>query len=201
MSTQAEAVSSFLSELSLHFGKRFETEDAEDQWLDSMERNLKGYTPSVLKRACQKIIDTRKDRYFPLPAECRKACEEVIKIDRAEATPSFIPGSVDPKNLQSKYDQAYAHADWLIMQGPMGKQAANEGWILTLHDFIRENGHLPKDYEITKCKATAKGFDEDYAKCLRGEAGYLSKSLAGLAETMLKRRYKLTDMVLHGVVK
>jgi hypothetical protein len=197
----SEAVSDFIQELSLHFHKKLDSEADEDMWLASMRRNLQGYSADVIRRGCRRIIDFRKERFFPLPSECRKACEEVIQLEKASSTPKFVPGTPDPKSLQSKYDQAYAHADWLIMQGPMGKQAANEGWILTLHDFIRENGRLPKDYEITKCKATAKGFDEDYAKCLRGEAGYMSRSLAGLAETMLKRRYKLTDMVLHGVVK
>jgi hypothetical protein len=197
----SDKVDKFLTTVMSHFNKRHASIEDEDAWTMSMVDGLRGYDASILERAAQRIILTRKDPGFPYLAQCRDACEQIIKLDRAAETPKFVPGSVDPKSLQSKYDQAYAHADWLIMQGPMGKQAANEGWILTLHDFIRENGRLPKDYEITKCKATAKGFDDDYAKCLRGEAGYMSKSLAGLAETMLKRRYKLTDMVLHGVVK
>lgn len=192
----------FLRIVGSQFNKRHESLDDEKLWVKSMVQGLGHYDAKVLERAAYRIINTRKEPGFPKLAECHEACDYIIKTDRASEAPKFLGVSEETRaKFASSFDSAYAHADWLIMQSPMGKQAANEGWVLTLHDFIRENGRLPKDYEITKCKATAKGFDEDYAKCLRGEAGPLSKPLAGLAEAMLKRRYKLTDMVLHGVVK
>jgi hypothetical protein len=189
----ASAVTKFLTELSLHFGKRFESDEAEDQWLDSMERNLRVYTPSVLERACKRIVDTRKDRYFPLPAECRAACEDIVKIEEAEKAPLLR----EPQHKFAGHaDWQYRRADELIMIGPLGKQAAREGWILSLHDFIRENGRLPtSDLEVRKCKDAARGFDEAYERLLRN-GGVLSPNLIALGDAMLKRRESLRARVM-----
>jgi hypothetical protein len=189
----SEAVSNFISELSLHFSKRFDSEAAEDQWLDSMRRNLRTYSPSVLKRACQRIVDTRKDRYFPLPAECRRACEEIEKVERAE---NARPLDTHAHPLQVGADWKYRLADDLIMCG-LGKRAAQEGWILSLHDYCRNNGRLPtQEHEIRKCIQDAKGFDQAYEDVLNGNGGALTKALEALGDTMLKRREALREKVL-----
>jgi hypothetical protein len=198
----SQSVSNFITSLVVHFPVRHDSDAAENAWLQSMLKNLKPYGASVLSRAAQRIIDNRKDRRFPLPAECRSACEEIIKLDRASETPRFEAASNNATSAQSEYDRRYAHADWLITQAPIGKAAAKEGWVLSLHDFIRINGRLPTErHEIDKCKASAKGFDQAFAECVRGEAGFLSRPLLGLGESMLRRRHKIEDMVLHGVVK
>lgn len=190
MGKQAEAVSKFLAELSLHFGKRFDTEEAEDQWLASMERNLRGYSAAILDKACQRIIDTRKDRYFPLPSECRAACEEAAKFERLSAPqmpldhPSERPGS------------HYALADDLI-HSDLGRQAAEQGWVGALHAFICKEGRLPKDYEIRKCVGWAKEFDEAYEQVLRGDGGACGQALERLGAAMLARREKFRDRVLN----
>lgn len=187
------AVSKFLTELSLHFGKRFDSEEAEDQWLDSMERNLRVYTPSVLERACKRIVDTRKDRYFPLPAECRAACEEIVKIEKAESATRLD----EPKHKFSGHaDWQYRLADDLIMSD-LGRRAARDGWILSLHDFCRNNGRLPtQEFEIKKCIDGARGFDRAYEAVLNGAGGVCAKALEGLGDTMLKRREALRARVL-----
>jgi hypothetical protein len=195
MTTQAEAVSKFLSELSIHFLKKFDSEEAEDLWLDSMERNLKVYSPSVLQRACQRIIDTRKDKYFPLPSECKARCDEIEKIDKASAPPTIEDKA---KQLGDHADHRYRLADELIVSGvPVCRRAAQEGWTLSLHDFIRENMRLPtQDWEIRKCIDGAKGFDEAYEAVLNGKGGVCAKALEGLGDTMLKRREALRARVM-----
>lgn len=191
----SEAVSNFVSELSLHFSKRFDSESAEDQWLDSMRRNLRSYEPRVLKRACQKIIDTRKDRFFPLPSECRAACEQVIKLEKAEEGPR-LDDAHKANPLKGNADWQFRLADELIMCG-LGRRAAHEGWILSLHDFCRINGRLPtQDYEIKKCIDSAKGFDQAYEAVLNGEGGVCAKALEGLGDAMRKRRESLRVRVL-----
>jgi hypothetical protein len=196
------AAGKFIRDVMVFFPVKFDGEAHEDAWTDSMIRNLQCYSPDVLKRAAQKIIDTRDDKYarrFPLPAECKRVCDDIIKWDQLHEAPKLL---VEGTSKIDGYDRAYRHADWLIMQAPIGKQAAKEGWALSLHDFIRVNGKLPADrHEIEKCKASAKGFDEAFAVCVRGEAGMLSRPLLGLGEAMLKRRHRIEDMVLHGVVK
>ncbi len=202
MTNSMSAVSRFLSELSLHFGKRFESEEAEDQWLDSMERNLRVYTPSVLERACKRIVDTRKDRYFPLPAECRAACEEIVKIEKAEQAPKF-DDAAKAKSAYASHDWKTRLADDLIMC-PLGRRAAQEGWILSLHDYVREHEELPRaDFQIKRCIEAAKGFDAAYESLLRdkaqGKAGALNSNLTALGDTMLKRRNELRARVMGRV--
>lgn len=193
----SQAVTNFVSELALHFHKRFDSEAAEDSWLQSMYRNLRPYPPSVLRRACQRIIDTRKDRYFPLPAECKKVCDEIERIERSEQAPTLV----EPKHkLAGHADWEYRLADDLIMCS-LGKRAAEEGWILSLHDFARVNGRLPtQEWEIRKCITSARGFDEAYEDLLRekanGRSTGLQNSLIHLGDEMLKRREKYRQMVL-----
>lgn len=189
----SEAVSEFVAELSLHFSKRFDTESAEDQWLDSMRRNLRVYAPSVLQRACRRIIDTRKDRYFPLPAECKKACDEIEKLEKADNAPKLDTHAHPQKGHA---DWQYKLADELIQCG-LGKRAAKEGWILSLHDFCRNNGRLPtQEFEIRKCIDGARGFDEAYEAVLNGRGGACAKALEGLGDSMLKKREQYRAMVL-----
>jgi hypothetical protein len=83
----------------------------------------------------------------------------------------------------------------------MGKRAARDGWVLSLHDFCRKHGRLPQHHEVDKLKAAAKFFDEQYAIAVRGAAGPNSKALARLGDKMLARRNSLIDRVLHGVTK
>jgi hypothetical protein len=200
------AVAKFIGAIAIHMPRhRAETEAekaTEKLWFKDMVAMFKNYSDSVLERAATRIVRSEsKDRRFPLPAACMKACEEIIKLDRAEATPRLDDKSRAPAQMQSEYDRKYANADWLITQSPMGKQAAREGWILSLHDYIRQHDRLPVEkHEIEWCKDSARGFDKAYEEVLNGRGGVLCKSLEGLGDTMLKRRYKLTDMVL-GVQK
>lgn len=193
----SQAVTNFVSELALHFHKRFDSEAAEDSWLQSMYRNLRPYPPSVLRRACQRIIDTRKDRYFPLPAECKKVCDEIEKIERSEQAPKLV----DPTHkLAGNSDWQFRLADDLI-QCSLGRRAAQEGWILSLHDFARVKGRIPtQEYEIRQCITSARGFDEAYEELLRekalGRSTSLQNSLIQLGDMMRQRREKYRQMVL-----
>ena len=90
------------------------------------------------------------------------------------------------------------------MNGPLGRQAAKEGWIGALHSFARKNSRLPQPgKEIEGCKSAAKGFAEAYAAVVRGDGGHplLAAALERLGAEMLKREDELADRVLHGVVK
>lgn len=183
------AVVKFIGAVSIHFPRhKPETEEdksREKQWVESMIQVLGDYDEDVLQRAATRIVRSEaKDRRFPLPAACRAACEEILKLDRAS----------QPPTIEDKAKQFAGHADWqyrladdLIMCG-LGRQAAREGWILSLHDFCRNNGRLPKEqWEIRKCIDGARGFDEAYEALVRN-GGVLSRELIALGDSMLKRR-------------
>lgn len=190
----SQNVANFITKLMTHFPFKHESQAAEQDWLASMIRNLRGYPSTVLEPAAQKIIDTRTDRRFPLPAECKKICDEIASKEATEKA-MLLPNN---NRLPPEFsDWRIKLADDLIMC-PMGREAAKEGWILALHDFARENGKLPTGPEITRCKAVPKGFDEAYAVCLRGEAGFANNALKALGDKMIARRKDLAARVLGG---
>jgi hypothetical protein len=191
----SQHVSKFLTDLIVHFPVRHDGDAAEDAWLQSMFRNLRNYKSSVLDRAAQRIIDTRGDRRFPLPAEIRKVCDEIEKLDRIETAPKF-DDAARAKKLQDGHDWQKKLADELIMCS-IGKRAAQENWILSLHDFCRLNSRLPtNDYEIRQCIESARGFDRAYEALLRDQGNMMRRPLIDLGDTMLKHREELRVRVL-----
>lgn len=195
----SDKVQKFLTTVMSHFNKRHASQEDEDAWTLSMINGLKGYDASVLDRAAERILLNRNEPGFPYLAECRKACEEVIKLERADRTPKFDDAAKAKAQLDAA-DWQYRLADDLIMCS-LGKRAAQEGWILSLHDFARINGRIPtQEWEIRKCITSARGFDEAYEDLLReranGRSSGLQNSLIHLGDEMLKRREKYRQMVL-----
>lgn len=197
----SENVSNFITTLVMHFPVKHESPEREKEWLSGMASTLRGYGASTLAKAATLLVETRKDRRFPLPAECREACNEIIRRDQAQKSPT-LP-------LDQKFPEFSGHriqlAEELICSGGLGKRAAKEAWILSLHDFCRHNLRLPQsDAEIRKCIDGARGFDEAYEKWVRGEysndAGLTAKFIQ-LGDSMLARREHLRSMVLDGVVR
>jgi len=180
------AVSNFMTDLVTHFPKKHESPAAEKVWLQSMASTLRGYSDSVLRQAAQNIIDTREDRYFPLPAECKQACDAVQKVQeivtRAQTLPQLQTGVGDewsPERVKFAYE---------LVRCGMGRQAAQDNtcWVLGLWHFCRKFQRLPETREIDQLKRDAREFDEAYAKCVRGVAGPMSKVLEKLGASMLK---------------
>jgi len=189
----SQAVASFVTKLITHFPVKHESQFAEQEWMGSMVRNLRTYSAPVLESAAQKIIDTRTDRRFPLPSECKKVCDEIAARDHQEQQASRL--SPDAK-LPPQFSQWRVRLADDLINCSLGRQAAQEGWILALHDFARENGKLPTGSEIARCKAVPAGFDEAYAVCLRGGAGFANSALKTLGDKMIARRKELAERLL-----
>lgn len=190
-------VADFISKLVMHYPVRFESEERETEWIGSMAAAFKSYNSDVLQRAAQKIIDTRTDRRFPLVAEIHKVCTSIIYDDGLKQQSLSVNPSPEKASVYSESREKWA--DTLVM-GEMGRQAAKEGWILTLHDYARQHGRLPEPAGIGKLKAQARGFDDALEQCRAG--GFqMAVHLRELGTSMLARRQALADMVLHGVVR
>lgn len=188
----------FIQELVLHFGEpKFDVgEDdrpkAHAEWLRSMARGLSSFDADVLKAASYEIISTRKYRSFPLLSECLEASYAAKKRQDAEKP-----------RLPIKTDVGISESEALasdLVNGPLGRQAAREGWIGALFDWIRRERRLPSEsWGIREIQGDARSFDAAYEACVRGEAGPLSVSLEKLGASMLKRREQLAREVLgHG---
>lgn len=179
-------VGEFCAELALHYSDRRERDAI---WADSMVKALAGFSAEILRAAAQQIIHTRKYRDFPLPAECidacRKAKDRLDTAERAAKLPAMREHRVGGGFLNTRL------ANELIV-GPMGRQAAKEGWILSLHDFISKHSRLPKDGEIGYLKQASRDFDSAYAECVRGGWPH-AHGLEALGASMRKRRDELGE--------
>ena len=190
-------VSEFVSKLVMHFPVRFDSDERQIEWVDSMTVAFRGYDGDVLMRAAQKTIDTRTDRKFPLIAELHKICREIIYDDKI--TQKALPGVTSAERADPASPERARLADDLVL-GEMGRQAAREGWILHLWHFVRDNGRLPEQRQIQKLKDEVRGFEEALDHARKGgwdQAQVLVKT----GTSMLSRRQELAERVLHGVVK
>lgn len=194
-------VADFVAALETHFFPvKHDPPSRVTAWLASMFRDLRGYSSQVLDEAARDIIRNRKERYFPLPAECREACEAVKKRSDIASRASQLSATT----WTYKRDDDYAPwrvqlADDLI-RCDIGRQAVKEGWVLSLHDYARKHGKLPTQAEFHGLKQAAKEFDRAYTECVRG--GWPQAAvLRDLGDKMIARREELSDMVQHGVVR
>ena len=168
-----------IKRLLIVFGKP-ETADVK-AYLAEVALVIAGFAEGVQDEACTEIMKHHKSRVFPTPAQCRKACEDVVE-QRGQAAmrkplPVFHPAWSKP---------VMAKADNLI-RGPLGKRAADEGWILSLHDFCRNEQRLPVNFEISGCINSANEFNDAYRKS-QEHGGAMGASLVKLGTAMLARR-------------
>ncbi|MGD9724498.1 MAG: hypothetical protein AB7U76_24935 [Pirellulales bacterium] len=214
--SDAAKVSTFISYLALHFGEMKFDADSEAQrdkahteWLRSMIRHLSGYSQECLDRAQDAIISGRKYKSFPLLSEIIDACNKAQKALNDERPKlNFGSKNIDYTRLPSWSSERIALADELVMC-EMGRQAAKEGWIGSLHGFccremrLPQNSYRDKDGrpEIDGVKYDAKAVVEQTSKATRGELGPFSPALAQMGKELLKRREFLANMVLHGEVR
>jgi hypothetical protein len=180
----SEKIEQFIAGMTLAFPKRFDDERQQVEWFKTWERCLRNFDPWIVEAATARIIDNRTERSFPLPSEVRKACHEVIELERRNNPQLAI------KPEQQNADP-YATADALI-NCELGREAARAEpcWILALHDFCRTNLRLPAPGEVPKLKRIAAEFEERYRDCITGNAGPQSKLFATFAETLIRRREK-----------
>lgn len=182
----SDKIEKFIAGMSLAFPKRFADETEQIEWFQMWKQALERFDPWVVEAATVRIRESRTERSFPLIAEVRKVCADVLNDDRrSKPTLPTEPEKREP----------YALADSLV-NSEIGRQAAREGWILSLHDFCRTNYRLPSGIEIDRCRRSAQDMDRAYVEAETGRAGELSRSLAGLGRTMLARRDALAARVL-----
>ena len=189
-----DAAVAFMAALQMQF--HVKKKEDEQGWLDAMVSELKWYSADVLEMAAKNMIRRRRNEYFPVMSECLAACDDAKQwIDAANPKLKFGGGQAASPASSDRNDLA----DQLVM-GEMGRGAAHEGWILRLHDFIREKGHMPTPQEVARLKSEAKGFDQALDHC-RGGGFPLAGSLRELGLSMLAKRQEKAAMVLDGVVR
>jgi hypothetical protein len=120
---------------------------------------------------------------------CREA-KRWLDADKHKGELTSGPAPVNQAFLDWTEDAFKLSRD--LMSGPMGLQAAKEGWIGCLDAYCRKFKRLPPAGEIPTLQRQAREFNETYDKCVRGgfhDAG----RWAATGEAMLAKRNKLID--------
>jgi hypothetical protein len=165
-----------------------------EAWFAEMDRLVKAklYTEEELDCAADIVLRTNRRLGFPAVSVLLTAMEDA----RQQLHPVKIQTSKDeyPEWTKERIEQA----DRLI-KCSMGRKAAEEGWIFSLHSFCRERQRLPENqYEISYCKRIAREFDEKHQQCREGQGGTLGPALERLGDSMLERRAELARIALGG---
>lgn len=182
----SEKVNKFLTTVGSVWGKRHESEAAAKDWFKAWIFALDRYEPWILEAAARRIVDERKDDYFPKPREVHDVCRAIIAEDR-RGKPDLLKAA-QPAN-------PYKLADELI-RGELGKRAAREGWAITLHDFCRDNGRLPNEYETSRLVAVRDKFLDNLRACMSGNGGLFGGDLVKLGRSMVEREHRYAAMIL-----
>lgn len=181
-----------VAELLNHF-RVFHKPDSPEEamWSRSMAAVLGGYNERVLAHACAKILKTRRNERFPLPADIAAVCDEVqADIDR----PRLLAAEMESKRAMPWSRDRIAFVVEQLMTGALGRRAVTENWHGALYDFCRENNRIPDETEIRRLKHSSVETSEFIDDSLRGKYGPVPKRVAG---SLIKRR-ALLEAVLAG---
>jgi hypothetical protein len=182
----SDKVNKFLTTVGSVWGKRHEGEEAQREWFKSWLFALEKYDAWVLEAAARRIVDERKDDYFPKPAEVHQVCRAIIAEDKnTKPTLTAPTGPANPFKLADE-----------LMRCELGRRAAREGWALTLRDFIAEKHRLPDEGEARRLIRIRDEFIVKLGECLRGEGGLFGAGLADLGKKMVKRELEIARRVL-----
>lgn len=182
----SEKVNKFLTVVGSVWGKRHESEEAGLEWFKSWIFALDKYDAWVLEAAARRIVDERKDDYFPKPAEVHQVCRAILAEDRHHK-----PALTTNQSISNPYKFADD-----LMRCDIGKRAAREGWALTLRDFIAEKHRLPDDREIRRLIQIRDEFVTKLTECKTGRGGLFGVPLAKLGQSMVNREHDIAKRIL-----
>ena len=182
----SDKVQKLLTRLGNIWPKRID-EETLGEWLADWESALKQFDGWVIDAAATRIVHDRTSDKFPLPADVRRVCFQVVADDKQKQ-----PRMDESEQFKDPYKLA---AD--LIRCTMGQRAAREGWCLTLRDFIASNERLPEsEREVSKLIASRDTFLNNVIDCMEGRGGIAGKSLAKLGQTMCKREYEIAQRIL-----
>lgn len=185
-------VAKFVEAVSRQFNPPKLEEREAAMWLMDYVDELQSWPENVLAHAAKIIRAKRTDRRFPLPAECAAACREADKeIGQAKRDANLLTHGERDQSPWATWRQEMANR---LIQTPMGKKAAAEGWIASLWNYCREHGRLP-DESHAKAMASDAGALVDLVKELAGDPDGLAQMCARWGRNVLQRRREMADFV------
>lgn len=155
-------------------------------------RALSQYSSEVLQRAADGMLAVRSQRKFPLLAECLEACRSAQDEIAGEAKRENDDQRQVAKSKDPWSPERVKQAD-RMMDSDVGRQAAEEGWIISLHDFCREQGRIPNRFEAEKVRSAAlirKAEREERERNFGGNP----RMIQSVARAMETRRVRLSAL-------
>lgn len=204
----SKAIAEFADEMMQHFPPFRQWEDYQEKaWANTLAAELAGFSSEVLTHAKKQIIRTRRPNMPrpPMVSECIDACLESRRLIEKDKLASQIPDLTPSASRDWSAERVKLAHD--SIKTDMGREAARDGWISTLWNFIREHQRMPKGHEIEACKRQAREFMDTYKLVLRGECvdkeGVIQKLpkehaevLQKLGSSMLAKREELAREVM-----
>lgn len=162
----------------------------------SYARTLGKFNSEVLRRAAENMLDHRGHRNFPLPNECKDFC---IAAQEELAEASGIPARKETRGEAPEWSERRIKAADRMMNSDIGRRAAQEGWIIHLHDFCREYERLPVGGEAStvRLQGLANKTKRDEMSRQANSKNALAM-IASVARAMESRRQRLTKIAIGG---
>lgn len=180
-----------LQKFGLMYGPPVKDPHGAKEFIAEYARLLSQYSETELEAAADKIVRVRKFRTWPTIGDCI----EVLENQRSDSHERNAPQSRTEPTYPEWTREARAVADKLV-NCEMGRKAAREGWILSLHDYCRKNRKLPGPYETGALIESARFVDQCAAGAI--DMGLCHQALARYAQEFLAKRERLAVRVLGG---
>lgn len=148
--------------------------------------DLAEFSADELQRGTKEFLRNWKRSTWPSLGEVRAAIVQARRDINAEKIRPIQP---DKSHQRGRLPDEQID---LMVRGPLGKRAVNEGWIVGLWDFCGNRHRLPKEAEIGQLKESS----EYVRDCAAGlvDMGALHDPLKKLAVSMMNRRTKLSQI-------
>lgn len=162
-----------------------------EEFYAGLIEDLGGFSDVALELAAKNLRANREYHTFPSLAECLGYCKAARNELYGKALGNAPPP--DPYPEWSEERQRWAES---VMCGARGlryaEPAAEEGWIVSLWDFIRENHRLPNDNEA---RGIRKAHNEREKDLQNGGVGMWE----AVRVKMLMRRNDLNNLVRRAL--
>lgn len=189
MTDKALIVENFVRPLQIAFGDPKTTDPGE--FFDLVCDRLRSVPAELLRPAANWLIDHHEYKSWPTIAVMQKAVAAVRPRDTETSNLSHRGDRGDSWSTDSE-----RQADELV-RCDLGRTAAAEGWILTLHDFARERKRLPSGREIDFLREKGRRHAAERAEIIRGTGNghEVFGALRRLALGAKQREERLTQLV------
>lgn len=163
-----------------------------DGIIAEIARDVGEITPEQAQAAADALTRSGAKSWPSLP--------KMIAALNAAKAPSAILSMGSGRYAQRLVDAEHARLEWsapvlakadVLIQSPMGAQAAAEHWIVGLWDFCRKNGRLPDAHEAPGVKRRSLNSRQ---KIMAG-----GKAMPGVVANYLERVQRLTDLAKEPV--